>query len=192
LTAQVLPPLNAAELEQVARRDASEQLIVVDREDREIGPAGKLEVHVDGRLHRAFSILVFNTRGELLLQRRADAKYHFANRWSNTCCGHPRPGETTVAGAGRRLKEEFGFRVPLTERNELIYRAEDQASGLIEHEYLHIYHGHFTDDPQPDPSEVGAWRWMSVAAIRRALRMHPEWFTPWFAILVDRLLPPED
>ncbi|AFL73949.1 isopentenyl-diphosphate Delta-isomerase [Thiocystis violascens] len=188
MSAQIVRPLAADELERTAQRDALEEVIVVDQEDRMLGAAGKLDVHRTGDLHRAFSILVFNADGDLLLQRRADVKYHFAKRWSNTCCGHPRPGESTSMAAGRRLKEEFGIRVPLTERAQLIYRAEDQDSGLIEHEYLHIFHGVYAGVPHPDPAEIGAWRWMGVPVIPRALRVHPEWFTPWFPLLIGRLL----
>ncbi|SDX91735.1 isopentenyl-diphosphate delta-isomerase [Allochromatium warmingii] len=188
MTAHLVPPLQASDLERAAERDAAEQVIAVDAQDQPLGVAGKLAAHQDGQLHRAFSILVFNTQGELLLQRRAASKYHFANYWSNTCCGHPRPDETTPAAAGRRLKEEFGIRVPLSERAEFVYRAEDQASGLIEHEYLHVFYGVHAEAPRPDPTEIGAWRWMSVAAIRRALRQHPDWFTPWFKLLVERIL----
>ncbi len=90
--------------------------------------------------------------------------------------------------AGRRLKEEFGIRVPLAERAQLLYRAEDQESGLIEHEYLHIFHGVHAGIPQPDPSEIGAWRWMAIPVIRRALQAYPDWFTPWFHLLIGHLL----
>jgi len=192
VSACVLPPIDAAERARLSARDAQEQVLVVDELDRELEPAGKLVVHEDGRLHRAFSILVFNPEGELLLQRRAESKYHFAARWSNTCCGHPRPGEPTEQAAARRLREEFGIEVALSEQDQLIYRAEDAESGLIEHEYLHIFRGTHRVEPRPDPSEIGAWRWMRVATVRRALRLHPQWFTPWFAILVDRLLPGAD
>ena len=188
MTTHIVPLPAADDLERATQRDAAEQLILVDEQDRPIGVAGKLEPHELGQLHRAFSILVFNAEGELLLQRRADSKYHFASRWSNTCCGHPRPGETTPMAAGRRLKEEFGIRVPLNERAEFVYRAVDQASGLIEHEYLHVFYGVHTEAPRPDPTEIGAWRWMALPAIKRALRRHPEWFTPWFKLLVERML----
>lgn len=189
MSARIVPPLAADELERLTQRESLEQLILVDGQDRPTGTAGKFEAHRHGQLHRAFSILVFDAEDRLLLQRRADCKYHFATRWSNTCCGHPRPEESTAVAAGRRLKEEFGIRVPLTEREQMVYRAEDQASGLIEHEYLHIFHGVHAGDPRPDPSEIGAWRWMSVPAIQRALRMHPDWFTPWFHLLIGRLFP---
>ncbi len=189
MSSRIVPPLAEADLERAALRDAQEQVILVDDRDLVLGAAGKLDAHRLGQLHRAFSILVHNAEDDLLLQRRADSKYHFATRWSNTCCGHPRPEETTPMAAGRRLKEEFGIRIPLTERVQLVYRAEDRETGLIEHEYLHVFHGVYTGDPRPDPTEIGAWRWMSVPAIRRALRAHPGWFTPWFKLLVHRLFP---
>ncbi len=188
MTAQIVPPLTNEAREQTLLRDAIETVIVVDQDDRPLEVAGKLDVHETGQLHRAFSILVLNHQGELLLQRRADGKYHFARRWSNTCCGHPRPGESTATAAGRRLKEEFGIRVPLTECGQLVYRAEDQDSGLIEHEYLHIFHGVYAEVPDPDPSEIGAWRWIGLPVILRALRSRPHWFTPWFHLLIKRLL----
>jgi isopentenyl-diphosphate delta-isomerase len=189
LGARIVPPLAPDDLERAWRRDALEEVILVDDQDRALGSAGKIDAHRQGQLHRAFSILVFNAADELLIQRRADAKYHFAARWSNTCCGHPRPGEATVQAAGRRLKEEFGIRVPLTERSQLVYRAEDLSSGLIEHEYLHVFYGVHAGDPRPDPTEIGAWRWMSIPTIRRALRRNPAWFTPWFGLLMGRLFP---
>jgi len=172
-------------------RDEEEQVVCVDRYDRMQGAASKLEVHRQGLLHRAFSILVFNDRQELLLQRRADCKYHFAGRWSNTCCGHPRPGEGTDAAAIRRLREELGFTVPLREHQQLIYRARDPVSGLIEHEYLHVFHGTFTGEPVPSPNEVGAWRWTSILEVREDLAGSPDAFTPWFALLMDRLFEGE-
>ncbi len=164
-----------------------ERVIVVDESDRALGDAGKLDVHRVGQLHRAFSILVFNADDQLLLQRRADGKYHFAGRWSNSCCGHPRPGERTQRAAMRRLGEELGVQAHLSERMQLIYRAQDPVSGLIEHEYLHVYWGRLVEDPRPNPDEVGAWRWMDIAAIRRALERRPQAFTPWFGLLIARI-----
>jgi isopentenyl-diphosphate delta-isomerase len=169
-----------------------ERVILVDAEDRPIGEGDKLEVHREGgQLHRAFSILIFNARGELLLQRRAEGKYHFAGRWSNSCCGHPRPGEATYRAALRRLGEELGFQAPLTEDLQLVYRALDPISGLTEHEYLHVFRGRFVGEPRPDPDEVGAWRWMSIQGLRRALAQRPGLFTPWFALLMGRVLSTE-
>lgn len=165
--------------------DAFETVTLVDEDDNEIGSSGKLPAHRDGKLHRAFSILVSNSKGELLLQRRAAGKYHFASLWSNTCCGHPRPGEDTRAAAERRLWEEFGFTVALQKLDAFQYRAEDANSGLIEHEYLHVLHGCFDDEPTPNPDEIGAYRWMRPANIQRTFTRRPDWFTPWFAPLAD-------
>jgi isopentenyl-diphosphate delta-isomerase len=187
VTARIVPSLAATEWEQIWQRDAIEQVILVNQHDQAQGAAGKLDAHRDGLLHRAFSILIFNTNGELLLQRRANGKYHFAQRWSNTCCGHPRPDELTSIAAQRRLKEEFGITAPLTERAQLVYRAADIDSGLIEHEYLHIFYGVYTEEPLPNPFEIGAWRWMTLPAIQRALQVYPHWFTPWFHLLIDKV-----
>jgi len=167
----------------IAPRDDLESVILVDAENNVVGSCGKLATHREGKLHRAFSILITNPDGELLLQRRAAQKYHFASRWSNACCGHPRPGESTPAAAHRRLREEFGFTVPLTQVAELSYYAEDEVSGLIEHEYLHVFHGLYAGEPSPNPHEIGAYRWMLSDRIRRGLATRPGWFTPWFPLL---------
>lgn len=180
--ASVAPPVRVLE--------RLERVILVDPQDRPLGEGDKLDVHREGQLHRAFSILIFNAQGELLLQRRAEGKYHFAGHWSNSCCGHPRPGETTNRAALRRLGEELGFQAPLAEYLQLVYRAEDPRSGLVEHEYLHVFRGRFVGEPRPDPDEVGAWRWMAPRAVRRALARCPGLFTPWFALLVEKALDP--
>jgi len=167
----------------VSLRDDLECVTLVDAANNVVGSCGKLAAHREGKLHRAFSILITNPDGELLLQRRAAHKYHFANRWSNACCGHPRPGEPTPAAARRRLAEELGFTVPLTQVATFPYFAEDAVSGLVENEYLHVFHGVFTGQPAPNPDEVGACRWMLPARVRRGLKARPDWFTPWFALL---------
>lgn len=168
-------------------RDREERVIRVDRLDRPRGSAGKLEVHRDGVLHRAFSIFVFNEAGELLLQRRADCKYHFAGLWSNTCCGHPRPGESTSQAAERRLREELGFSTRLIELLKLTYCARDPATQLVEHEYLHVFRGEFPGEPNPDPDEVAAWEWTSIPDVRRGIVESPDLFTPWFVLLFHRI-----
>lgn len=166
-------PFTATELESVT---------LVDAEDNVVGSCGKIAAHRSGKLHRAFSILISNLNGELLLQRRAAHKYHFAGRWSNACCGHPRPGEQVLSAAHRRLEEELGFVVPLVKVAELRYRSVDPASGLIEHEYLHVLRGRYADEPCPNPDEVGAFRWMSRNGVQRGLAQRPDIFTPWFAL----------
>jgi len=163
--------------------DAEEFVTLVNAHNEVAGSCEKLAAHREGKLHRAFSILISNTEGALLLQRRAARKYHFANRWSNACCGHPRPGESTPAAACRRLPEELGFSVPLTQVAAFPYFAEDPVSGLVEHEYLHVFHGLFSGEPEPNPKEVAAYRWMRPERVRRELASHPELFTPWFALL---------
>jgi isopentenyl-diphosphate delta-isomerase len=188
---KILPPNGATSprLRLHSPEDRREQVIRVDPRDRATGSAGKLEAHEAGLLHRAFSIYVVNGRGEMLLQRRAGCKYHFAGLWSNTCCGHPRPGERTKAAAARRLNEELGFSTRLSEVSQLVYRARDPVSGLVEHEYLHVFEGTFGGEPLPNPSEVDAWRWMSIPQVRVSLRQDPGGFTPWFALLFTRLFP---
>jgi isopentenyl-diphosphate delta-isomerase len=168
--------------------DQNETVILVDTKNREIGSCGKLTAHHAGKLHRAFSILITNPQGEILLQQRAAQKYHFANRWSNTCCGHPRLGEDTLAAAVRRLDEELGFKTLLMEVANLSYRAFDPASGLIEHEHLHVFFGQYDGEISPNPVEVNACRWMLPNRIRRSLAICPDRFTPWFALLASRFI----
>lgn len=188
MKAAIVRPASGAGQGRTSQQDALERVILVDDQDHPQGDGDKLDVHRQGLLHRAFSVFVFSPDGDLLLQRRAEGKYHFANLWSNSCCGHPRPGEKTADAAVRRLGEELGFQTLLTEQVELVYRAEDPESGLAEHEYLHIFVGRYGDDPHPDPAEVGAWRWTPVAAVRRALVTRPQLFTPWFRLIADAVL----
>lgn len=171
-----------------------EHVILVDRHDNELGVEEKLTAHRTGRLHRAFSVLVLNDAGAMLLQRRADGKYHSAGLWSNTCCSHPRPGEGTAEAARRRLREEMGFECDLEPVHDFIYRAE-VGGGLVEHEYDHVFLGRWNGEPRPDPDEVGDWRWVPLPALRREVARQPSHFTYWFRValreLDDRgLLPP--
>ena len=162
----------------------SEQLILVDEHDRELGACGKLEAHRAGALHRAFSVFVFDRRGRLLMQKRARDKYHSAGLWSNTACGHPRPGEATAEAARRRLREEMGFDCALREAFGFVYRAELEGA-LVEYEYDHVFFGTHEADPAPDPTEVEEWRWVGMDELRRGLREEPRRYSYWLKLVVD-------
>lgn len=164
---------------------AAEQLILVDVNDREVGIGEKLEAHIEGRLHRAFSVFVFDGAGRLLLQKRARAKYHSGGLWSNTACGHPRPGEETLAAAHRRLREEMGFDCELREAFGFVYRAEMDGK-LVEHEYDHVFVGEFKGTPVPDVSEVEAWRWLSMKELRLVLRESPAEYSYWLRVAINK------
>jgi isopentenyl-diphosphate Delta-isomerase len=163
---------------------AAEQLILVDADNREIGVGEKLRTHREGVLHRAFSVFIFDRRGRLLLQKRAATKYHSAGLWSNTACGHPRPGEPTGMAARRRLREEMGFDCELREAFAFLYRAE-VGGALVEHEYDHVFVGAYGGEPSPDPAEVAEWRWVSTGELRRALREEPQRYTRWLKLVVE-------
>ena len=161
---------------------SAELVTLVDPDDRDVGTAEKLHAHRHGLLHRAVSVLLFDPAGRQLLQRRATTKYHSAGLWSNACCGHPRPGESPAAAAGRRLLEEMGVAVPLEARFRLRYRAELEG-GLVEHEVDHVFTGRFDGDPVPDPAEVSECRWLDPEALAAELAVAPEKFTAWFRLL---------
>jgi isopentenyl-diphosphate delta-isomerase len=168
------------------RDERMERVILVDDDDFELGTADKLEAHRAGLLHRAFSVFVYDGGGRLLLQRRAAGKYHSGGLWSNTCCSHPRPGESTMAAALRRLREEMGFVCGLTTAFTFVYRTGVGGS-LVEHEYDHVFVGQYDGDPEPDPAEVDAWRWATPAAVRTDIRRRPGRYTSWFRIAFEEL-----
>jgi isopentenyl-diphosphate Delta-isomerase len=157
-----------------------ERVTLVDPSGAVTGTAGKLEAHrPPGLLHLAFSVFVQDAEGRVLLQQRAQSKHHFRGLWSNTCCSHPRPGESAAEAGERRLKEEMGIDVGLRVVGRFTYRAEDPASGLVEHEVDDVLAGLHTGDPAPDPSEVSAWRWATVAQVEREVAEQPDSLTPW-------------
>lgn len=164
-----------------------ENVILVDERDREIGQAEKMDAHRRGLLHRAISVFLFNSRGDMLLQRRADSKYHSAGLWSNACCSHPRPDESTSDAAHRRLHEELGIDAPLLHVLTFTYR-ETVASELTEHEVDHVFVGKSDAAPVPNPSEVDRCRWLPVPDLRRELYDRPDTYTVWFRIVLDRVL----
>lgn len=161
-------------------------VVLVDDADREIGAMEKLEAHRRGALHRAVSVVIFDADGRMLLQRRAAGKYHSPGLWANTCCSHPRVGESALAAAQRRLREEMGMACELRPAFAFRYEAEVGA-GLREHEYDHVFVGSGCEAPEPDPAEVDSWRVVAVASLQDELARFPDRFTAWFPILVRHL-----
>jgi len=160
-----------------------EKVILVDENDRAIGSLEKLRAHQEGRLHRAFSIFVFDCRGRLLIQRRSSTKYHSANLWSNTCCGHPTPGESISAAAHRRLKEEMNFDCELRESFRFTYRIRLDHS-LFEHEYDYVLVGEYNDDPTPNAKEVSGWKWISIDELKAEIRTNHFEYSYWLRYLI--------
>lgn len=165
---------------------STEYVILVDEQDNDLGFMEKMQAHQEGRLHRAFSIFIFNERGELLLQQRSSDKYHSGGLWTNTCCSHPRPNETVKDAAHRRLFEEMGMSCELKIMTSFIYRTPF-GNGLTEHELDYVLTGRYDGTPLPNPAEVQAYRWQSLSAIKKELAQHPQHYTSWFKIAIERL-----
>lgn len=153
-------------------------MILVNERDEAIGTAGKLDAHRKGLLHRAFSIFIFNSKGELLLQRRALGKYHSGGLWTNTCCSHPRENESLNAAAERRLKEEMGIAAPLEPKFSFIYHAH-LTNSLIEHEFDHVFFGRSDAAAHPDPAEVAEVKYVPIEELDLKLVSHPRDYTIW-------------
>ena len=156
---------------------------LVDRDDNVVGAEDKIRAHREGKLHRAFSVFVFDEGRRLLIQRRATGKYHSGGLWSNTCCGHPRPGESADGAAERRLTEEMGFVCDLRPAFRTIYEM-NVADSMIEHELNQVFIGWFNGSPSPDTREVEACRWMDLAQLRDSIDASPERYTPWLRLLL--------
>jgi isopentenyl-diphosphate delta-isomerase len=148
------------------------------KDDGRLDTFEKIEAHRRGLLHRAVSVFIFSDRNELLLQRRAASKYHSPSKWSNTCCTHPLPGEIPLMAAQRRLIEEMGLVVVLTEVFTFSYLA-DVGGGLIENEFDHVFFGTSNQSPDPDPTEVSDWDWVTIKDLEEELSRNPHKFTPW-------------
>jgi len=154
-----------------------EKVILVDKEDKEIGFEEKSKVHKKGLLHRAFSILIFNQKGEILIQKRAKRK-SFPRLWSNTCCSHPRPKEDLLKAAKRRLKEEMGFETELFEIFSFKYKA--QWKNYIENEIDHVFYGKFEGSLKINKKEVESFKWMKIKNLKKDIAKNPQKYTPWF------------
>ena len=162
-----------------------ENVILVNENDEQIGLMPKMEAHEKALLHRAFSVFVFNSKNELMLQQRALHKYHSPGLWTNTCCSHQRDGETNLDAGSRRLEEEMGFITPLKETTSFIYKAPFD-NGLTEHELDHIMVGYYEGEPKINPDEVAAWKWMLLEDVKQDIAYNPDDYTAWFKIIFEK------
>ena len=158
-----------------------EKVILVDKNDNEVGTMEKQEAHVKGLLHRAFSVFIFNDKNELLLQRRAVNKYHSGGLWTNTCCSHPRQNEKTKDAAKRRLLEEMGMRSTLKKQFDFVYKAK-LDNNLYEHEFDHVFFGFTNDLPIINPEEVEEYTYKTLEDIGNEMKTIPDKYTEWFKI----------
>lgn len=163
-----------------------EQVILVDQSDTAIGTMEKLQAHEEGRLHRAFSVFVFNSNNELMLHKRASSKYHSGGLWTNTCCSHPRPGEDIMDAAYRRLDEEMGFTCELQLEFSFIYKAK-LDNDLTEHELDYVITGRFDGTPKLNYEEAEDWKWVSIPDVKKDLEINSEKYTYWFKIAFEQL-----
>lgn len=170
--------------------NTEEKVVLVDEYNVVLGTMEKLEAHQKGLLHRAFSVLLYNEAGEMLIQRRALGKYHTPGLWTNACCSHPREGEEVTAAASRRLREELGIEIPpegLQVKGHFVYMASFD-NGLTEHEYDTMVVGHFDGRVENfNPEEVGAVRWIDMETLKFEIKENPEKFTPWFKEIIKRV-----
>ncbi|MBC7000412.1 isopentenyl-diphosphate Delta-isomerase [Cytophaga sp. FL35] len=162
-----------------------EQVILVDPNDEPIGTMGKMEAHEKALLHRAFSVFVMNQKGETMLQQRAAHKYHSPLLWTNTCCSHQRVGESNIEAGKRRLQEEMGFKTDLKELFSFTYKAAFD-NGLTEHEFDHVMIGEFEGNPEINPDEVAAWKWMKPSDVKKDIEANPDQYTEWFKIIFEK------
>lgn len=164
-----------------------DQLILVNEEDDQTGTMDKLTVHQRGLLHRAFSVFIFNSNDELLLQQRADEKYHSSLLWSNTCCSHPVNGERITDTVKRRLEEEMGLKCNTYFAFRFIYKIPFE-NGLTEHEWDHVYFGQCDDLPVPNPGEVRDWKYISLEKLTNEISLNPEKFSGWLKICLPDVI----
>jgi isopentenyl-diphosphate delta-isomerase len=164
-----------------------EEVVLVDEENQVLGYMGKLEAHKKALLHRAISVIIFNSKGEMLIQQRGLKKYHWAGIWSNTCCSHPRKNESFQQAAERRLFEELGFKTPLREAFHFIYKAHDEASGLTEYEYDTVFIGTYDVPFEFNKNEIQAIQWVKPEALLKDISAHPAKYSFWFGIILEEM-----
>ena len=163
----------------------NEMVILVDNNDNQLGLMEKIEAHEKAILHRAFSVFILNDNNELLLQKRALSKYHSPGLWTNTCCSHPRNGESVINAGLRRLKEEMGFETEISSLLSFIYKAKFD-NGLTEHEFDHVLVGSYNHSPIINSIEVDSWKWMSMENVKKDIKDHPDNYTAWFKIIFKK------
>lgn len=165
-------------------------IILVNEEDHEIGQKEKMQAHVDGDLHRAFSVQLYNLEGEVFIHKRASSKYHCGGQWTNACCSHPFPGELTIDGANRRLYEELGYKqIDISEKIVFQYKSSFE-NGLTEHEIDHVFIGYTNaNPPQIDPGEIEDYKWISVVNLIKDIQNNPAKYTVWFKKIMNHLHP---
>ncbi|SKB92157.1 isopentenyl-diphosphate delta-isomerase [Soonwooa buanensis] len=161
-----------------------ERVVLVNPQDEILGLMEKMQAHENALLHRAFSVFLFNDKGEMLLQQRAAGKYHSPLQWTNACCSHPRENESYLDAAKRRLQEELGISAELTERFNFLYKA-DVGQGLWEHELDYVFTGEYNGDFTLNPEEVADIKYISINELKREIEEFPERYTEWFKIIWD-------
>lgn len=162
-----------------------DNVILVDQHDAEIGTMEKMEAHRSGSLHRAFSVVIFNSEGQMLLQKRSRNKYHSGGLWTNACCSHPQPNEDTLEAAQRRLKEELGIDLLPDYSHKFIYRVS-LDNDLIEHECDHVFIGRFDGDIEQNPDEIEDWKFMDLDELRADMVRNPDRYTYWFKLIMNQ------
>jgi isopentenyl-diphosphate delta-isomerase len=161
-----------------------EHVILVDEKDLAVGTMEKMEAHRKGELHRAFSVVVYNSKGEILLQKRAKTKYHSGGLWTNACCSHPQPNESMAEATARKLKQEMGIGLHLDFAFKFIYQIKLDRN-LVEHEYDHVFTGLFDGEPVVNAEEVEDWRFVNLASLRKDVAQNPDSYTYWFPIIIN-------
>ena len=163
-----------------------QEVILVNEQDEQVGAMEKMEAHKKALLHRAFSVFIFNSKGEMLLQQRAKNKYHSRGLWTNACCSHPAPGEDTQNAALRRLNEELGFSTRLEKIFDFTYKSEFE-NGLTEFEFDHVFTGIHDEAVHPNKEEVSDYCFKNLDEIQSTLESHPKKYTTWFHIAFPRV-----
>lgn len=164
-----------------------EYVVLVDENDNQIGTMEKMQAHEKGLLHRAFSVFVFNSNNELMIHRRALTKYHSGGLWTNTCCSHPREGESAIDAAHRRLQEEMGFDCELEKAFHFIYKKE-LDNDLTEHELDHVFIGYYDGEANINPEEVHEYKHIGLPELESDVKQNPDQYTEWFKICLDEVL----